>query len=86
LPPREGQGSLWLFAVCRQPIYLGFAMTLWTGPTWTPVRLLLAAIWSVYCALGPLHKEWRSLRRHGEAFASYQREVPYMLPRLRRVA
>jgi len=82
-PPLARAG---LFAVCRQPIYLGFALILWTGPTWTPDRLLLATIWSAYCALGPLHKERRYLRRHGDAFASYQRDVPYMLPRLGRVA
>lgn len=78
--PRAG-----LFARCRQPIYLGFALTLWTGPVWTPDRLLLAALWSVYCVLGPLKKERRYLRRHGEAFAEYQRTVPYMLP-VRRAA
>jgi protein-S-isoprenylcysteine O-methyltransferase Ste14 len=75
-----------LFAVCRQPIYLGFALTLWTGPVWTPDRLLLAAIWSGYCLLGPLHKERRYLVLHGEAFARYRSRVPYMLPLARRRA
>lgn len=75
-----------LFAVCRQPIYLGFALTLWTGPVWNPDRLLLASLWSAYCVLGPLHKERRFLLHHGQAFASYQRAVPYMLPRGRRAA
>jgi protein-S-isoprenylcysteine O-methyltransferase Ste14 len=75
-----------LFALCRQPIYLGFALTLWTGPVWTPDRLLLATIWSAYCLLGPLAKERRFLRLHGEAFATYRRRVPYMLPVLRRAA
>lgn len=69
-----------LFALCRQPIYLGFALTLWTGPVVTPDRMLLASIWSAYCALGPLHKERRYLRLHGPAFEFYQRRVPYMLP------
>lgn len=75
-----------LFALCRQPIYLGFALTLWTGPVWTPDRLLLAAVWSAYCVLGPLRKERRYLRLHGHAFAEYQRRVPYMVPARRRVA
>lgn len=75
-----------LFAICRQPIYLGFALTLWTGPVWTPDRLLLACLWSTYCVLGPLHKERRFLLQHGQAFASYRSSVPYMLPRGRRVA
>lgn len=82
-PPLARHG---LFAVCRQPIYLGFALTLWTGPVWTPDRVLLASIWSMYCLLGPLLKERRYLRQHGEAFASYQRDVPYMLPRVGRAA
>lgn len=73
--PRAG-----LFAACRQPIYLGFLLTLWTGPVWTPDHLLLATLWSSYCVLGPLHKERRYLRMHGERFAEYRRAVPYMLP------
>lgn len=82
-PPLSRQG---LFAACRQPIYLGFALTLWSGPVWTPDRLLLASIWSAYCVLGPLHKERRYLRQHGAAFARYRRSVPYMLPLGRRAA
>jgi protein-S-isoprenylcysteine O-methyltransferase Ste14 len=82
-PPLAQNG---LFAVCRQPIYLGFALTLWTGPVWTPDRLLLVSIWTTYCLLGPLLKERRYVRQHGEAFERYQRSVPYMLPVQRRRA
>jgi protein-S-isoprenylcysteine O-methyltransferase Ste14 len=74
------------FALCRQPIYLGFALTLWTGPVWTPDRLLLAALWTTYCVVGPRHKERRFLAFHGEEFARYQRRVRYMLPLKRRAA
>jgi protein-S-isoprenylcysteine O-methyltransferase Ste14 len=77
-PPLATAG---LFARCRQPIYLGFALTLWTGPVWTPDRLFLATVWTGYCVLGPLLKERRYLALHGETFAAYQRRVPYMLPR-----
>lgn len=73
-----------LFAVCRQPIYLGFALLLWTGPVWTPDRLMLALIWSSYCLLGPLHKERRYARIYAEPFQEYRRRVPYMLPGWRR--
>jgi len=76
-PPLARTG---LFATCRQPIYLGFALTLWTGPVWTPDRLLLALVWTGYCVVGPLHKERRYLRLYGPAFQEYQRAVPYMLP------
>jgi protein-S-isoprenylcysteine O-methyltransferase Ste14 len=75
-----GLATRGLFAACRQPIYLGFALTLWTGPVWTPDHLLLAVLWSTYCLLGPLLKEKRFLRFHGAEFAAYRRAVPYMLP------
>lgn len=71
-----------LFAGCRQPIYLGFALTLFTAPTWTPDRLGLALAWGAYCALGPLHKERRFAAVYGEAFEDYRRRVPYLLPKI----
>ena len=75
-----------LFRVCRQPVYLAFALTLWTGPVWTPDRLFLACAWTSYCLLGPLLKERRYVRIHGESFLRYREGVPYWLPRLRRRA
>lgn len=77
--PMPTQG---LFATCRQPIYLGFALVLWTAPVWTPDWLLLAVTWSTYCVVGPLHKEARWQRRFGDAFVAYRERVPYLLPRL----
>jgi methanethiol S-methyltransferase len=68
------------FRLCRQPIYLAFALALWTAPCWTWDRLALALAWSVYCAVGPLHKEARFLRIHGERFREYRRRHPYLLP------
>lgn len=73
-----------LFRICRQPVYVGFAATLWTGPVWTPDRLILATVWTAYCIAGPRLKERRYLRRHGDAFRRYQSAVPYMAPRLRK--
>jgi protein-S-isoprenylcysteine O-methyltransferase Ste14 len=73
-----------LFARCRQPIYLGFALTLWSGPVWTPDHLLVAAVWTTYCVVGPLHKERRYATIHGPAFDAYRRRVPYLIPRFTR--
>jgi protein-S-isoprenylcysteine O-methyltransferase Ste14 len=72
-----------LFARCRQPIYLGFALVLWTAPVWTPDWLALACGWSTYCVVGPLRKEARWQRRFGTRFTAYRATVPYLLPRLR---
>lgn len=72
------------FAACRQPIYLGFALVLWTAPSWTPDRIALASLWTAYCVLGPLHKERRLLARHGDAYRAYRERIPYFLPTLRK--
>ena len=72
-----------LFRFSRQPVYLGFALVLWTGPVHTLDGLLLAMTWSMYCVAAPLHKEFRYLSAYGERFSRYRSMVPYFLPRLR---
>jgi protein-S-isoprenylcysteine O-methyltransferase Ste14 len=67
----------------RQPVYVAFFLTLWTGPVWTPDRLLLALVWAAYCVLGPRWKEGRILRFEDDRYRRYQAQVPYWLPRLR---
>jgi len=76
-PPMPSRG---LFRLCRQPIYVSFALTLWTVPTWTPDQLLLATSLSGYCVIGPLFKERRFKRFYDTKFEAYQRRVPYWLP------
>ena len=73
--PQEGS-----FSLCRQPIYAAFALTLWTGPVWTPDRLALALTWTAYCVFGPLAKEARYRERYGQAYVAYQARTPYLIP------
>ena len=68
------------FRFVRQPVYLAFACTLWTGAVWTPDHVLIAVTWTAYCLYGPLLKERRYLRIYGDRFAQYRRSVPYWLP------
>jgi len=79
--PRFAQRGLYRFT--RQPIYLAFTCALWTAPVLTADRLLLASLWTLYCLLGPLHKEKRILARDPGGYGRYQQLVPYWLPRLR---
>jgi protein-S-isoprenylcysteine O-methyltransferase Ste14 len=72
-----------LFRVIRQPIYVAFALTLWTVPVWTPDQLALAVSLTAYCLLAPRLKERRFAERYGERFERYRAEVPYVLPALR---
>ncbi len=68
------------FRYVRQPVYVAFALTLWTGPVWTPDHLAIALAWTAYCILGPLLKEKRYLQFYGDAFREYRESVPYWLP------
>ena len=69
-----------LFRLTRQPIYVSFALTLWTVPTWTPDQLVIAIVFTSYCLVAPLFKEARYRRMYGPAFDDYARRVPYWLP------
>jgi protein-S-isoprenylcysteine O-methyltransferase Ste14 len=72
-----------LFSVCRQPIYLSFAAITWTGPVWSIDHVVVTTVLTAYCFLGPIAKEKRFDRIHGEAFREYRARVPYFpgLPR-----
>jgi protein-S-isoprenylcysteine O-methyltransferase Ste14 len=72
-----------LFRFTRQPIYLAFALTLWTAPVLNADRLMLAVAWTLYCAIGPLHKERRLIARDPDGYCRYRSIVPYWLPRFR---
>lgn len=72
--------TLGLFRVIRQPIYLAFACTLWTVPTWTPDQLALALAWTAYCVVAPRFKEARFRDRYGARWERYRERVPYFLP------
>ena len=69
-----------MFRLIRQPIYVAFALTLWTVPVWTPDQLALAVSFTVYCVLAPRLKERRFAARYGARFDRYRTRVPYMLP------
>ncbi|NNJ75139.1 MAG: isoprenylcysteine carboxylmethyltransferase family protein [Anderseniella sp.] len=74
--------TLGVFRWIRQPIYVAFALTLWTVPTWTPDQLGLAVSFTAYCLCAPRLKEARFLARYGDRFQKYRQRVPYALPRL----
>jgi protein-S-isoprenylcysteine O-methyltransferase Ste14 len=73
-----------LFRLVRQPIYVSFALTLWTVPTWTPDQLVVAVALTAYCIVAPRFKERRYRRIYGPQFDDYARKVPYWIPFTRR--
>ena len=84
-PPRyPGMPQTGLFRLVRQPIYVSFALTLWTVPTWTPDQLVVAVALTAYCIVAPRFKERRYRRIYGQQFDDYARKVPYWIPFTRR--
>lgn len=73
-----------LFRLIRHPIYLGFTLTLWTVPVWTPDQLAVAISFTAYCLIAPRLKERRFTRLYGERFSVYAARVPYVVPRVMR--
>lgn len=73
-----------LFAIIRQPIYVAFALTLWTVPVWTPDQLALSITLSAYCLIAPMLKERRFKKRYGQRFLDYRSRVPYAVPAFQR--
>ena len=73
-----------LFRIIRQPIYVSFALTLWTVPIWTPDQLALAVVLTAYCLLAPRRKEARFKERYGAQFDAYREAVPYAVPGLKK--
>ncbi|HKK97448.1 MAG TPA: isoprenylcysteine carboxylmethyltransferase family protein [Marivita sp.] len=71
------------FKVIRQPIYVAFALTLWTVPVWTPDQMALAVSYTAYCLLAPRLKERRFEQRYGADFDRYREKVPYVIPKIR---
>ena len=82
-PVFPGMPTTGLFRVIRQPIYVSFALTLWTVPVWTPDQLALAVTFTAYCLLAPKLKENRFKKRYGARFRAYQDKVPYVVPNLK---
>jgi methanethiol S-methyltransferase len=76
-PPMPTTG---LFRFVRQPIYVAFALTLWTVPTWTPDQLAVALVLTTYCLAGPVLKEKRFRERFGQDFVAYAKRIPYWSP------
>jgi methanethiol S-methyltransferase len=77
--------TLGLFKLIRQPIYVAFALTLWTVPVWTPDQLVLAVCYTAYCLLAPRLKERRFAARYGARFEQYRDHVGYVVPYRKRL-
>ena len=67
----------------RHPLHLGWLIVLWATPTMTAAHLVLALGWSAYIFVG-IRLEERDLVDALPEYETYRREVPMLLPAVKR--
>ena len=86
-PPLGADGEIMadrVFRFTRHPSNLGVLGLFLFFPRITVNRLTLATLIALYVLLGSLHEERRLRVAYGEPFEQYRREVPFLVPWLRR--
>jgi protein-S-isoprenylcysteine O-methyltransferase Ste14 len=86
-PPLGADGQIvadWVFRFSRHPSNLGALGVFLFFPRITVNRVTLVMLVALYVVLGSLHEERRLRAAYGEPFEQYRREVPFLVPWLRR--
>jgi protein-S-isoprenylcysteine O-methyltransferase Ste14 len=73
----------WLYRIVRHPMQLGMVILLFSTPLMTVGHLVFATAMTVYILIGLFFEERALLRRFGERYALYQRQVPMLVPGLK---
>jgi protein-S-isoprenylcysteine O-methyltransferase Ste14 len=80
-PKRAAFATPGLYRLVRHPLMTGILLSLWSAPTMSEGRLLLAVVMSAYIVLAVKLLEERDLRKaFGAPYERYQRDVPMLVP------
>ena len=75
-----------LYKHVRHPLYVGFLIAFWATPSMTIAHLVFALIVTIYVLVAVQLEEKDLIAEHGEAYKSYRRRVPMLIPFSRRSA
>jgi len=64
----------------RHPLYLAILVLFWSNPDLTADRLLFDGLWTAWIVVGTLLEERDLMAELGDAYRSYRRSVPMLLP------
>lgn len=85
-PPKPEFKTPALYRLVRHPLYLGFLLAFWGGPTMTLGHLLFAIAMSGYILIAVGFEERDLLHYLGRDYAKYRQAVPMLLPGLKHLA
>jgi len=80
-PPLQVKG---MYALMRHPLYFFTLLVIWPLPVMTVNILIFNLGATLYLAVGSLIEERRLEKAYGDAYRTYRRQVPWLIPRLRR--
>jgi protein-S-isoprenylcysteine O-methyltransferase Ste14 len=72
------------YRVVRHPLYLGFILAFWGGPSMSVGHLVFAAAMTAYILIAIRFEERDLSRQLGERYLHYRAQVPMLVPGLRR--
>jgi protein-S-isoprenylcysteine O-methyltransferase Ste14 len=72
----------WVYKLVRHPLYLGFILAFWSGPTMSAGHALFAGAMTAYILVAIQLEERDLVRQLGKRYAVYREQVPMLVPGL----